>query len=520
MLQVVSVPAISRNVRSASRVVRRRGPLGKPTRGQPIPGATAEVAGQQRTPCSRARWRRCRAIRMNDAPWPAHGLGGHGWPGLAHLIGQDEGFELQAVGLRVPAFAVQRGPVQDVGQFVDSVRQHDAFPVLRMHIGLHRQIVQDQTWPPASPTGDEHPQIQVKTRAGVGFAAFRCPYSAEISDWRRMYNSWPARSRHAITRHSWPAGRPVGRSHSSSKYSRSRSLQPTPFGQRDEDDFLAVVAAHDDRIPRPGDLADREAQVVPQIVIWAVNSCMAQGLVASGDKKLYKKESLQYPATVPSGISKRPPGGGGTERRGFIMDKPNFYISEQTYNSLIGPGYWSIQDLPDSRAQQVRPFLASKDTIGVFASGVAPTASEMRGPIGGIDWVRLESNRMKGEPPLNVYHFVIREHDGQGYPVYACKSGESIAPHWSDWKDIQCYFSSKKHDGKGQCSLEGLAPEPSWWDLVVRWSEGDRWIEIGFTVFAVIRLHGEGLVSTANASSQIFSNLEVDSQHDPCLLDA
>lgn len=27
-------------------------------------------------------------------------------------------------------------------------------------------------------------------------------------------------------------------------------------------------------------------------------------------------------------------------------------------------------------------------------------------------------------------------------------------------------------------------PEPSWWDLVVRWSEGDRWIEIGFTVFA------------------------------------
>jgi hypothetical protein len=27
------------------------------------------------------------------------------------------------------------------------------------------------------------------------------------------------------------------------------------------------------------------------------------------------------------------------------------------------------------------------------------------------------------------------------------------------------------------------AAEPSWGDLVLRWSEGDRWIEIGFTAF-------------------------------------
>jgi hypothetical protein len=60
-----------------------------------------------------------------------------------------------------------------VGQFVDGVGQHDAYPVLGMHIGPQRQIVQDQTWPPTSPVGDELPQIQIEARAGVGFAALR-----------------------------------------------------------------------------------------------------------------------------------------------------------------------------------------------------------------------------------------------------------------------------------------------------------------------------------------------------------
>ena len=102
-------------------------------------------------------------------------LGGHGGAGLGHFVGQDEGFELQAIGLSVPAFAIQGGPVEDVGQFVDGDPQHHGFEVFGMHIGLHRQIVQDQAWPPASPAGDELPQIQVEARAGVGFAAVRRP---------------------------------------------------------------------------------------------------------------------------------------------------------------------------------------------------------------------------------------------------------------------------------------------------------------------------------------------------------
>ena len=52
-------------------------------------------------------------------------LGGHRGPRLGHLVGQDKGFELQAVGLSVRTFPVQRGSVEDVGQFVDGdARQH------------------------------------------------------------------------------------------------------------------------------------------------------------------------------------------------------------------------------------------------------------------------------------------------------------------------------------------------------------------------------------------------------------
>ena len=56
-----------------------------------------------------------------------------------------------------------------------------------------------------------------------------------------------------------------------------------------------------------------------------------------------------------------------------MVDKPNFYITEENFQSLIGPGYCSIQELPSARAEQVRPFLANADTLGVFASGDPPS---------------------------------------------------------------------------------------------------------------------------------------------------
>ena len=123
------------------------------------------------------------------------------WPRLGHLVGEDEGFKLQAVGHSVSAVAEQGGPIEDVGQFVDRVRQHDGFEVFGMHVSQHRQIVQDQTWPPATLSGNELPQIQIEARAGVGFAAFRCPVFRRdlrlANDVERMASQIPASNRPA-----------------------------------------------------------------------------------------------------------------------------------------------------------------------------------------------------------------------------------------------------------------------------------------------------------------------------------
>jgi hypothetical protein len=123
------------------------------------------------------------------------------------------------------------------------------------------------------------------------------------------------------------------------------------------------------------------------------------------------------------------------------MKKANFYITEENFRALIGPGYWSIQDLPANRAEQLRPFLSTQDTLGVFASGCPPQVINGGGDVvGGIDWVRLESRRKANELPLNVYHYVIRKPDEYGYPVFACRPGKSIAPHWSEWKELDVYW--------------------------------------------------------------------------------
>lgn len=48
-------------------------------------------------------------------------------------------------------------------------------------------------------------------------------------------------------------------------------------------------------------------------MIWAVNSCLARGLMASGEKKLYKEERLQAPPRFPLVSARGPPDSGGTE---------------------------------------------------------------------------------------------------------------------------------------------------------------------------------------------------------------
>jgi hypothetical protein len=111
-----------------------------------------------------------------------------------------------------------------------------------------------------------------------------------------------------------------------------------------------------------------------------------------------------------------------------------FRITAANFREIVaGSGCWLINDLPPDRAAQLRPFLNNSDTFAVFASGDLP------GRIGGIDWIRLESNPVLNEPPLNAYHFTIECADEQTYLVNGPYRDGALMPHWGDGPDLNNY---------------------------------------------------------------------------------
>jgi hypothetical protein len=123
------------------------------------------------------------------------------------------------------------------------------------------------------------------------------------------------------------------------------------------------------------------------------------------------------------------------------MSRPNFYITEENFADIVGSGLWAIQDVPPERAEALRAFLNNPDSLAVFASGIAPRQVDRSDTtaVGGIDWVRLEPVRRPGEPPLNVYHFIIGHRDEIGYPVRGPFREGAIAPHYSTLEDLEVY---------------------------------------------------------------------------------
>ena len=123
-------------------------------------------------------------------------------------------------------------------------------------------------------------------------------------------------------------------------------------------------------------------------------------------------------------------------------ETPNFWITRENYFQLTGPGFWKINEVPQERLSQLpSPFNLDK-TVAVFASGKATYAIEapQAQNVAGVDWWRLEGNPQRGEPPLNVNHFVIGgEVDGR-FPVYGPFRRGSIAPHWTDGSGIEKYY--------------------------------------------------------------------------------
>ena len=111
-----------------------------------------------------------------------------------------------------------------------------------------------------------------------------------------------------------------------------------------------------------------------------------------------------------------------------LHGKPNFYIDEKTYNDLVGPRFWTVNEVPPERYAQVRNFLAADDTLAVFASGNIPV--DRSGEIAGFDRARIERNPKQGEPDINVYHYGIGKPVKGLYPVYGPIKDKSIVRHW------------------------------------------------------------------------------------------
>jgi len=129
-----------------------------------------------------------------------------------------------------------------------------------------------------------------------------------------------------------------------------------------------------------------------------------------------------------------------------MKPEPNFYIRREHFLLVEGAGFWHINDVPVERWAQVGEHFNNENTLALFASGSEDKPVESSGVkvVGGIDWIKFETNPKEKEPPLNAYHYVIGQPDDKGYPVYGPFRDGSLVPHWCGYEDLDKY--SKKDD--------------------------------------------------------------------------
>lgn len=112
----------------------------------------------------------------------------------------------------------------------------------------------------------------------------------------------------------------------------------------------------------------------------------------------------------------------------------NFFITEENYIEIQGPGFWQRHDVPPDRWDQVGGHFGDhEDTLAVFTSGhlPKPVASEQHTAAAGIDWLRIERNPAPGEPDINSYHYVVGMPTSGRYPVWGPYKRGCFVEHWT-----------------------------------------------------------------------------------------
>lgn len=127
---------------------------------------------------------------------------------------------------------------------------------------------------------------------------------------------------------------------------------------------------------------------------------------------------------------------------------PNFYINQGQFDQLVGPGFWTINELPLPLASRIGAHFGNVDAFAFYCSGVKmpPFGATGNVPLAGIDWVRMENQPKPHEPPLNVYHYLVGTPGSSGYPVYGPFEEGGLAPHWSELDDLDAYLGARRPD--------------------------------------------------------------------------
>lgn len=126
--------------------------------------------------------------------------------------------------------------------------------------------------------------------------------------------------------------------------------------------------------------------------------------------------------------------------------RPNFYLTNEKFKTLIGLGDWKINEIPVDLAAEIKDRFGPDTSFCLLTSGTAlvPDTPTDASAVGGIDWIRQEDRLRPGEKPLNAYHYVVMPKTDGGYPVFYMGKKATVAPHWSELEDLKVYFNDWK----------------------------------------------------------------------------